>query len=376
METGFRQGRPCPTSCGRTRRRPSLDLGHERQRPDGRRARQRQSRAELAHDRDRRFQRRRPFRRSCCRTPLPARPRSGRWSRTTSSAAARSLPIRGLPGRRLEPGISTRTALRHPVAEHEHWPGLDLGDARKQPVQRRTCHHQSWAGLAGDRHRRFQPGRLCRHPVSNKSTGQVSVWEMEGTSLKDGAPAVNKPRTLRGIVEADETFILESFKGRWSDLSREPRKRGGTAGARDYIRTPFPFSSPATGRARPSMRPAPGRQRFGEGRPGRRRHAGQSSHRRRRQGDRGFRPPSRDTVPCRALPGEAGPRGPASAYQQRQRLHSRLKQWLGRFNGVATKNLPQLSGWRRALEAWSDKLDPPNWIKGAIGNGPYQQITL
>ena len=27
------------------------------------------------------------------------------------------------------------------------------------------------------------------------------------------APAVNKPRTLRGIVEADETFILESFKG-------------------------------------------------------------------------------------------------------------------------------------------------------------------
>ena len=43
------------------------------------------------------------------------------------------------------------------------------------------------------------------------------------------APADDKPRTLSGIVEADETFILESFKGRWSNLSRKARKRGGTA---------------------------------------------------------------------------------------------------------------------------------------------------
>jgi transposase-like protein len=35
------------------------------------------------------------------------------------------------------------------------------------------------------------------------------------------APADDKPRTLSGIVEADETFILESFKGRWSDLPRK-----------------------------------------------------------------------------------------------------------------------------------------------------------
>src|SRR6201999_2630900 len=43
------------------------------------------------------------------------------------------------------------------------------------------------------------------------------------------APADDKPRGLSGIVEADETFILESFKGRWSDLPRKARKRGGTA---------------------------------------------------------------------------------------------------------------------------------------------------
>ena len=44
-----------------------------------------------------------------------------------------------------------------------------------------------------------------------------------------GSPADDKPRTLSGIVEADETFILESFKGRWSDLPRKARKRGGSA---------------------------------------------------------------------------------------------------------------------------------------------------
>jgi hypothetical protein len=43
------------------------------------------------------------------------------------------------------------------------------------------------------------------------------------------APASDKPGMLRGIVEADETFVLECFKGRWSDLSRKARRRGGTA---------------------------------------------------------------------------------------------------------------------------------------------------
>ncbi|MDE2582274.1 MAG: IS1 family transposase [Rhodospirillales bacterium] len=43
------------------------------------------------------------------------------------------------------------------------------------------------------------------------------------------AAALDKPIRLDGIVEADETFILESFKGRRVGLSRPARKRGGTA---------------------------------------------------------------------------------------------------------------------------------------------------
>jgi hypothetical protein len=44
--------------------------------------------------------------------------------------------------------------------------------------------------------------------------------------------------------------------------------------------------------------------------------------------------------------------------------------------GVATKNQPDHLGWRRALEAWGDQAKPQTWIKGAIGNGPYQQVPL
>ena len=44
--------------------------------------------------------------------------------------------------------------------------------------------------------------------------------------------AGDKPRTLSGIVEGDETFILESFKGKRSGMSRKPRKRGGKAAKR------------------------------------------------------------------------------------------------------------------------------------------------
>ena len=47
------------------------------------------------------------------------------------------------------------------------------------------------------------------------------------------APALDKPQTLQVIVEADETFILESFKGRRSRSgaqSPQARRQGATSG--------------------------------------------------------------------------------------------------------------------------------------------------
>ncbi len=51
---------------------------------------------------------------------------------------------------------------------------------------------------------------------------------------------LDKPRQLSGIVEADETFCLESFKGKRDDLPRPPRKRGGKASKRGLSKEQIP----------------------------------------------------------------------------------------------------------------------------------------
>jgi transposase-like protein len=191
------------------------------------------------------------------------------------------------------------------------------------------------------------------------------------------APASDKPRALRGIVEADETFILESFKGRWSDLPRKARKRGGTARhpglyqdnipilvARDRSGATFDAILPQVDGASVSLALAgivtPGNHLIGDG--------GKAIATFARRAGIPFH-----TVPA---PGKPTPAAPHLHINNVNAYHGRLKQWLNRFNGVATKNLPNYLGWRRAIEAWGDKLEPPSWLKGAIGNGPYQQIPL
>ena len=83
-------------------------------------------------------------------------------------------------------------------------------------------------------------------------------------------------------------------------------------------------------------------------------------------------------IPFHAVPapGKPDPKAPHLHINNVNAYHGRLKQWLNRFNGVATKNLPNYLGWRRALEGWGGQLAPQTWIKGAIGNGPYQQPPL
>ncbi len=52
-------------------------------------------------------------------------------------------------------------------------------------------------------------------------------------------PAKAEPDTLEGIVEADETYFLESHKGE-RHLSRPPRKRGGAAAKRGLSHEQIP----------------------------------------------------------------------------------------------------------------------------------------
>jgi len=55
--------------------------------------------------------------------------------------------------------------------------------------------------------------------------------------------------------------------------------------------------------------------------------------------------------------------------------HSRLKEWMHRFHGVATDKLPNYLSWRRTIEAFSNAATPEAWIRAAAGLGPYQQCS-
>jgi hypothetical protein len=55
--------------------------------------------------------------------------------------------------------------------------------------------------------------------------------------------------------------------------------------------------------------------------------------------------------------------------------HSRLKGWMARFHGVATKYLPNYLGWRRCLERFSATLTPLVMLSLAIGRDQHLTQT-
>jgi hypothetical protein len=183
------------------------------------------------------------------------------------------------------------------------------------------------------------------------------------------ALASDKPRTLSGIVEVDETFVLESLKGQWSDLPRRARKRAARPDIRAFMRTMSRSRSPATGDATfdavqsqvdgASVGAAlarvvtPGNHLVGDG----------------GNAFAAFARRARTPFHLSCLRPESPIAAPPHLHINNVNAYrGRLEQWLARFNGVATKDVPTYLGRRRALEAWGDQLSPPNWIMGAIGN--------
>ena len=184
------------------------------------------------------------------------------------------------------------------------------------------------------------------------------------------APASDKPRGE------------ESSKRTKPSFSNPSRADGPTCRERREGAAERPASWPSPGqhshprRPRPERRHlrrdlGPGRRRFGEPRPRRNRHAGQSSHRRWRQGDRHFRPSSRDCLPHRAVAGKAVPRGAAPAHQHRQRLSppsQAMAQPLQRRRHQEPAQLSRLAARSRSLgrQTRTAKLDQRRYRKRAI----------
>jgi len=191
------------------------------------------------------------------------------------------------------------------------------------------------------------------------------------------ALAGDKPKMLAGIVEGDETFILESFKGKRSNMPRKSRKRGGTSAKRGLSGEQIPVivARDRQGATTDAVLAKLNRVSIAAALSGVvtpandfccdggtaivafARRAGIAAH----------------VLP---MPGKPNPQAPDFHLNNVNAYHSRLKEWLRRFHGVATKNLPNYLGWRRTLEALGANASSDAMILGAIGLGPYQQKTL
>lgn len=183
------------------------------------------------------------------------------------------------------------------------------------------------------------------------------------------AAASAKPAKLDGIAEADETYFLESFKGS-RKMPRTPRKRGGKAKkrglsaeqigvlvARDRhgrtLDAVLPDRSVASVKAAlgPSI------------------DAGNILC---IDGGKALRGCLKAlNVPCRVIPAgrKSHAKDPIFHIQNVNAYHGRLKRWMERFNGVATKYLPSYLGWRRICERAVNVHSNLAWLQAALGRG-------
>ena len=182
------------------------------------------------------------------------------------------------------------------------------------------------------------------------------------TAIQKDAPA-----KLEGIVEADETYFLESFKGQ-RELPRPPRRRGGKAKSRGLSREQIPVivARDRAGAVIDGVLPDQS-----------------SSSIRLVLGNKvsknnilcidggnalwGF--VNADKIPCKVIPPgkHLHERNPIFHIQNVNAYHHLLKNWMVRFNGVATKYLPNYLGWRRMTENPKRVLTPTGWVQAASG---------
>lgn len=211
---------------------------------------------------------------------------------------------------------------------------------------------------------------------------------VEGTSIRKSAAAVGiHPNTafrwrhrflkfpngqqaisLAGIAEADETYFLESQKGRRQGLSRAPRKRGGKAGKRGLSaeQTAVLICRDRAGNTADFMLEKADKMHIGAM----------------------LKPLlATDVILCtdgekalaavakemgithRPINLAAGQRVVAGVYhvQNVNAYDSRLKEWMRRFHGVATRYLGNYLGWRRLIERHNREISSADFLRAALG---------
>jgi transposase-like protein len=186
----------------------------------------------------------------------------------------------------------------------------------------------------------------------------------------------DKPTRLCGIVEADETFVLEPFKGKRRGLPRVARKRGGKASKRGLSAEQIPVlvardrNGATIDAVLPRLDAASITTVLGQvvSRPAELCCDGGTAI-------KAFARRARVTFHVLPAPGSPLPDAPDLHINNVNAYHGRLKEWMRRFHGVATVKLPNYLSWRRTIEALGAASTPPAWLMGAAGLGPYQQTS-
>ena len=184
------------------------------------------------------------------------------------------------------------------------------------------------------------------------------------------AAATHRPAHEGGIVEADETFFLESFKGQ-RKLHRPARKRGGVGAYCERVAVlvvrersgqtaDFRLDNVDAAHITTVLRPLidPDAILCTDG-------AGIYQKVARTIG-----------VTHRAVNVKKGIRVVDGAFhiQNVNAYDSRLKQWMQRFHGVATRYLENYLGWRRMIERHRQNLSPAVCLCEALGRWESQQL--
>ena len=253
---------------------------------------------------------------------------------------------------------------------------------RSNGLQRYRC------GTCGKTFSALTGTPLCGLHKRSKWLGQAEALR-EGLTLHKVAAALNihvstahrwrhrflalpmalQPHTLTGIAEADETMFLLSFKGQRSGFDRPSRKRGGKATKRglSHEQVPVLVARDRAGVTMDCVLKAMDMTTLSialkpflckdvvlctDGSPAlaaAARHLGVEHH---------------------AVNLSAGVRVDGAWHVQNvNAYHSRLKGWVYKFRGVATRYLANYLGWFRALDReHGNGPEPAQWLVMALGN--------
>lgn len=162
-----------------------------------------------------------------------------------------------------------------------------------------------------------------------------------------------QPGRLQGFVEADETFFLENFKGQKKGLPRKAKKRGTPAKKRGLSKEQVPVlvaRDRANGATLTKVLPS---------RKGKDISAALTPKITKdtvllTDGATAYRAVAKDKegVEIRAVPANPKKKAPGPNHINNVNAYDRrLKEWMDRFHGVATRYLHNYLGWHRWLDA-------------------------